>query len=61
MIPVTALGSTEYTTGPGTNIRFNMYYAAIITGKEAHGVSLGQAMDILEELQDEHLPSNIDA
>ena len=60
MIPVTALGSTQYTTGPGTIKRFNMYYAATITGEAAHGVSSGQAMDILEEITDEHLPSNID-
>ena len=59
MIPVTALGNTEYTTGPGTIKRFNMYYAAGITGEAAQGVSSGQAMDILEEIAREHLPSNI--
>ena len=60
MIPVTALGNTQYTTGPGTIKRFNMYYSATITGEAGHGVSSGQAMDILEEIADEHLPSNID-
>ena len=33
MIPVTSIGTTEYTTGPGTIKRFNMYYAATITGE----------------------------
>ena len=59
MVPVSALGTTSYTTGPGTIRRFNMYYAATINGEAAHGVSSGQAMDILEEIVDEHLPSNV--
>lgn len=59
MIPVTALGTTEYTTGPGTIKRFNMFNSATINGEPAHGVSSGQAMDILEEIVEEHLPPNI--
>ena len=59
MIPVTALGTTEYTTGPGTIKRFNMYYSATINGEPAHGTSSGQAMSILEDIVDEHLPDNI--
>ena len=59
MIPVTALGTTEYTTGPGTIKRFNMYYSATINGEPAHGTSSGQAMQILEDIVDEHLPDNI--
>lgn len=59
MIPVTALGTTEYTTGAGTIKRFNMFNSATINGEPAHGTSSGQAMDILQEIVDEHLPSNI--
>ena len=59
MIPVTSIGTTEYTTGPGTIKRFNMYYAATITGEAAHGYSSGQAMDIMEEIVREKLPSNV--
>ncbi len=59
MVPVTALGTTEYTTGPGTIKRFNMYYSAAINGEPAHGTSSGQAMEILEDIVDEHLPDNI--
>ncbi len=59
MIPVTALGTTSYTTGAGTIKRFNMFYAATITGEAAHGYSSGQAMEALEKVVAEHLPSNI--
>ena len=59
MVPVNALGSTEYTTGPGTINRFNMYYAITVNGEAAHGYSSGQAMDLLESLAKEHLPDNI--
>ena len=59
MVPVNALGTTSYTTGPGTINRFNMYYAVTVNGEAAHGYSSGQAMDILEELAEEHLPDNI--
>ena len=59
MIPVTALGNTHYTTGPGTIQRFNMFYAATITGEAAHGFSSGQAMDALERIVKEKLPDNI--
>lgn len=59
MIPVTALGSTHYTTGAGTIKRFNMFYAATITGEAANGYSSGQAMDALEKIVKEHLPESI--
>lgn len=59
MIPVTSIGTTEYTTGPGTIKRFNMYYAATITGEAAHGYSSGQAMEIMEEIVREKLPENV--
>ena len=59
MVPVTALGTTDYTTGPGTIKRFNMFNAATISGEAAHGYSSGQAMDALERIVDEHLPANV--
>ena len=59
MVPVSALGTTSYTTGPGTIKRFNMYYSVTINGEAAHGVSSGQAMDILEDIVNEHLSSNV--
>lgn len=59
MIPVTALGTSSYTTGPGTIKRFNMFNSSTISGEAAHGYSSGEAMDILEEIARENLPSNI--
>ena len=59
MIPLTALGNTEYTTGPGSIKRFNMFNTAIIRGTSAQGYSSGQAMEALEEVVRQHLPDNI--
>ncbi|MBO5729402.1 MAG: efflux RND transporter permease subunit [Paludibacteraceae bacterium] len=59
MIPITSLGTTSYTTGPGSIRRFNMYYAASITGEASHGYSSGQAMNALEEIVREHLPKDV--
>ncbi len=59
MIPVTALGTTHYTTGAGTIKRFNMFNAATITGEAAHGYSSGQAMAELERIARRHLPPSI--
>lgn len=60
MIPITSLGSMQYTTGAGTIKRFNMFTAALITGEAAHGYSSGQAMSVLERLVREYLPKNIE-
>ena len=59
MVPVNALGNTYYTTGPGTINRFNMYYAITFNGEASHGYSSGQAMNLMEELAEQHLPDNI--
>lgn len=50
MIPVTSLGTTSYTSGPGTIRRFNMYNSASISGEAAPGYSSGQAMSALEQV-----------
>ena len=59
MIPLTALGSTYYTTGPGVVKRFNMFNAATISGEAAQGKSSGQAMEAIEELAREQLPPEL--
>ncbi|MDE6277358.1 MAG: efflux RND transporter permease subunit [Muribaculaceae bacterium] len=59
MVPVTSLGSSHFTTGPGTVARFNMFNAATISGEAAHGYSTGDAMEALQEIAAEHLPDNI--
>ncbi|MCP9612276.1 efflux RND transporter permease subunit [Coprobacter tertius] len=59
MVPLTALGTANYTTGPGVIKRFNMFNTSVIRGVASQGYSTGQAMKILEEIAAEHLPSNI--
>ncbi len=59
MIPLTALGTTNYTTGPGSIKRFNMFNTAVIQGTASNGASSGQVMEILEEIVREKLPNNI--
>ena len=59
MIPLTSLGTTSYTTGPGSIKRFNMFNAAVIQGTAANGASSGQIMERLEQLAREKLPDNI--
>ncbi len=59
MVPITSLGTTSYTTGPGTIGRFNMFNAATITGEAAGGYSISEAMSDLEEIVDKKLPDNI--
>ena len=59
MVPLTALGSASYTTGPGSIKRFNMFSTSVIQGEAAPGHSSGQAMDAIEKIAKEHLPDNI--
>lgn len=59
MIPLTSLGTTSYTTGPGSIKRFNMFSSAVIRGEAADGYSSGQAMEIIEQIARQHLPDNI--
>ena len=59
MIPLTSLGTTRYTTGPGSIKRFNMFNSTVIRGEAAEGYSSGQAMKVIEEIAREHLSENI--
>ena len=59
MIPLTSLGTSSYTTGPGSIKRFNMFNATVIRGEAGEGYSSGQAMEYLEEIVAKHLPDNI--
>ncbi len=59
MIPLTSLGTTSYTTGPGSIKRFNMFNSAVIRGTAAEGYSSGQAMHIIKQIAHDHLPDNI--
>lgn len=59
MVPIASLGTSHYTTGPGTIGRFNMFNAATISGEAAKGYSTGDAMQTLEDIVSEKLPENI--
>ncbi len=59
MVPLTVLGKTSYTTGPGSITRFNMFTSAPMQITPATGHSSGEVMAALEEIASEHLPDNI--
>lgn len=59
MVPISALGTSRFTTGPGTIGRFNMFNSATISGEAAHGYSTGEAMNALQTIVREKLPDNI--
>lgn len=59
MVPLTALGKTSYTTGPGNISRFNMYTSAPMQITPAAGYSSGQAMEEINQIVNDHLPDNI--
>ncbi|MDR1406936.1 MAG: multidrug efflux RND transporter permease subunit [Tannerella sp.] len=59
MIPLTALSTTQYTTGPGTIKRFNMFSTAAINAVAAPGYSSGEAMTQMQHIAETHLPDNI--
>ncbi len=59
MVPLTALGTTSYTTGPGNIKRFNMFTSAVMRGTPAKGYSTGEAMASMEAIANKHLPQNI--
>ncbi|MBF0577620.1 efflux RND transporter permease subunit [Dysgonomonas sp. GY617] len=59
MVPLTALGKTSYTTGPGNISRFNMYTSSSMQITPAQGYSSGQTMETIEQIVKERLPENI--
>lgn len=59
MVPLTTLGTAEYTTGPGNIRRFNMFTTAVIRGAAAPGYSSGEAMETMERLAENYLPDNV--
>ena len=58
MVPLSALVKTRWTTGPDLVTRFNNFPAAKITGGPAPGVSSGQALDIIQQIATDELPSD---
>jgi multidrug efflux pump len=56
MVPLKAVVSISYTTGPDLVTRFNNFPAAKILGDAAPGYSSGQAIKVMEQIARETLP-----
>ena len=56
MIPMSALVTTRYVTGPDLGTRFNNYPAIAINGAPAPGVSSGQALAAIRQVTEEVMP-----
>ncbi len=57
MVPLSAMVTTEYVTGPDLVPHFNGFPAAQITGNAAAGYSSGDAIKAMEDVAKEVLPS----
>jgi HAE1 family hydrophobic/amphiphilic exporter-1 len=58
-VPLSALVSTRPTTGPEYTNRFNLFRAAELTGSPSPGYSSDQALDALEEVAADVLPTDM--
>ena len=58
MVPVKALASVSYTSGPDSMDRFNNLPAVKLLGQGAPGISSGQAIAVVEKLANQVLPAD---
>ncbi len=58
MVPLAALVSVNFKTGPQNLAHYNMYRSIQINGQAAPGYSSGQAMAAMEEIADRVLPAD---
>jgi len=56
MIPLATLMTIRDVSGPQMLMRYNMYSATALTGNVAPGTSSGQAITLVENIVDQHLP-----
>ena len=59
MVPIGALASIEMTNGPLVLTRYNMYPAAPVNGAAAPGTSSGEAIEEMNSLARDNLPSSM--
>ena len=59
MVPLGTLINVEDTVGPQTILRYNLYPTASITGEAAPGFSSGQALNLMEQLAEQKLPTSM--
>ena len=58
-VPLSALVTTSSTSGPEYTNRFNLFRSAELTGSPAQGYSSAQALDALEQVAAEVLPTDM--
>ena len=58
MVPVKALASVSYTSGPDSMDRFNNLPAVKLLGQGAPGISSGQAIAVIEKIANQVLPAD---
>lgn len=59
MIPLSTLMTTRDTVGPLMLARYNMYSSTALTGSLAAGASSGDAIRVMQEIVDKHLPRSM--
>jgi HAE1 family hydrophobic/amphiphilic exporter-1 len=59
MVPIGTLVDVDRIVGPQTILRYNLYPAASITGAAAPGNSSGQALNLMEQLAGQKLPTSM--
>lgn len=59
MVPLSVLGSLDYSTGPAAIDHYNMFTAAKISGDAGKGYSTGDAIAAMREVLDQTLPPSI--
>jgi HAE1 family hydrophobic/amphiphilic exporter-1 len=59
MVPLGTLLTVEERPGPPAVIRYNLYPTAAVQGRNAPGVSSGEALHVMEEIAGQTLPSSM--
>ncbi len=59
MVPIGTLVNVDHIVGPQTILRYNLYPTASITGAAAPGFSSGQALNLMEQLARQKLPTSM--
>jgi multidrug efflux pump len=58
MLPLGSVATVEETTGPDRVTRYNLYPAADLSGQAAPGTSTGEALETMEQLARDTLPTS---
>jgi multidrug efflux pump len=58
MVPLGSVATVKEINGADKVVRYNMFPAADLTGRPAEGFSTGQALDMIDKLAQENLPTS---